>query len=321
MRAVLEITSEILHGHKRAIRAGQTLEVGRSSIVDFCVESDEQMSSRHFQLRTDTRGCYLEDFGSANGTTVNGEEVVAAVVLKDQDRICAGSTSFLIHLSGVDQSVTMAPVTPSASTKPAVAAMPRETNLKQLENEIFEWIGVVEAVAVEEIAKRLLSVGDGWSLLAVLDRSKHQPDSAVHHLEGRRLFQWLDEESTPETAPRVYQLDAKTLKSVVEQSWGKDAMVMAFWESEDEDPLPQLCRCAGAFARPSLIRANLAKCPPGPAKDMMLGLQAVLVESEDGERWSVYTVDDYSEVFGQMGVKVNSEIRNSDEVSAHPEVG
>ncbi|MEM6471997.1 MAG: FHA domain-containing protein [Planctomycetota bacterium] len=316
MRAILEITSEMQFGHKRAIRAGQVLEVGRSSIVDFCIESDESMSGRHFRIRTDERGCYLEDLQSANGTSINGAPVTAPVVLRNLDRIVAGGTRFQVHLSGNDPSIEVAP-TAASSQSSVMASSPREAEQHRLENELFETRAEAASVEVDAVIKGLMTLDDGWSLCTIVDRAKKDVASALGDAEGERLYQWLSEEDTPSFAPRLYRLepsngDSATLGKLLNAGWGKDALVMVFWESEDEFPLSQLSRCAGAFTRPSLLASNLNACPTKAASDLMIGIRAVLIETAEGECWSLFSMHDDRESLKKLNIEVKSSTEDQD---------
>lgn len=82
-----------LHQPQRAsrfliIRDGESLVVGRDPGCALVIE-DPRVSKRHAQLRSSGDGWRLEDLGSMNGTTVNGEPAVSAE-LRDGDTISFG---------------------------------------------------------------------------------------------------------------------------------------------------------------------------------------------------------------------------------------
>jgi serine/threonine-protein kinase len=75
----------------------RTSVVGRSTTSDIVVE-DKALSRRHFRIFCREGGWCVEDLDSANGTTVNGESLEGAVVLKDGDSISAGYCTFETNL-------------------------------------------------------------------------------------------------------------------------------------------------------------------------------------------------------------------------------
>ena len=104
--------------HKRSVKQGETITVGRRSKADFVVAYDEFMSGIHFQIEYSFAQATLKDMGSRNGTFVNGQAVTSTVI-SDQDQILAGTTVFVVSfvarphvestgLPGLEQSVNQA---------------------------------------------------------------------------------------------------------------------------------------------------------------------------------------------------------------------
>ena len=67
--------------------------VGRSLDAEICIE-EQAISNEHAELAETPAGFTLRDLGSTNGTYVNGQRLVAPVVLAGGDTICMGSTTF-----------------------------------------------------------------------------------------------------------------------------------------------------------------------------------------------------------------------------------
>lgn len=74
----------------------RTTVVGRSEQVPLQLV-DNLVSRKHFQIRYDPdRDRYLlTDLKSANGTRVNGREVLVEIELRDEDEILAGETKLV----------------------------------------------------------------------------------------------------------------------------------------------------------------------------------------------------------------------------------
>ena len=81
---------------------GQVLQVdslpaviGRSPDADVTID-DETVSRRHADLRGDRESIELEDRGSSNGTTLNGNDIAGAITLHDGDLVGLGSATLLV---------------------------------------------------------------------------------------------------------------------------------------------------------------------------------------------------------------------------------
>ena len=85
---------------------GQTLvvdrlpvELGRSADADL-VLLDDSVSRRHAVLRGDRGALEVEDVGSSNGTSINGNPMVGALTLLDGDLVTFGSATCLVKRVG-----------------------------------------------------------------------------------------------------------------------------------------------------------------------------------------------------------------------------
>lgn len=74
-------------------------ELGRSPDADL-VLVDETVSRRHAVLRGDRRVLELEDAGSSNGTSINGNPMVGTLGLLDGDLVTFGSATCLVKRIG-----------------------------------------------------------------------------------------------------------------------------------------------------------------------------------------------------------------------------
>ncbi|WP_436793609.1 FHA domain-containing protein [Actinospongicola halichondriae] len=80
-----------------AIVAVETLPavIGRSRDADLTIE-DETVSRRHATLAGDREHLEIEDEGSSNGTTLNGNAIAGAITLHDGDLVGLGSATVLV---------------------------------------------------------------------------------------------------------------------------------------------------------------------------------------------------------------------------------
>lgn len=74
-------------------------ELGRSPEADL-VLVDDTVSRRHAVLRGDRTALELEDVGSSNGTSINGNPMVGALGLLDGDLVTFGSATCLVKRVG-----------------------------------------------------------------------------------------------------------------------------------------------------------------------------------------------------------------------------
>lgn len=70
--------------------------IGRA-VENTIVVTSKRVSRAHALIRREGRRCLLEDCGSANGTLLNEERIVAAVELRDGDRIQLGDVRLDFH--------------------------------------------------------------------------------------------------------------------------------------------------------------------------------------------------------------------------------
>lgn len=69
--------------------------LGRSDDADLTI-ADETVSRRHVELRGTRTELEIEDLGSSNGTTLNGNDIAGAITLHDGDLVGVGSATFLV---------------------------------------------------------------------------------------------------------------------------------------------------------------------------------------------------------------------------------
>jgi pSer/pThr/pTyr-binding forkhead associated (FHA) protein len=74
----------------------KTSVIGRDESLPLQI-MDERASRRHLQIRYDpARNCYIAvDMKSANGTFINGRQMITEVPLQDGDQIRIGGTNLL----------------------------------------------------------------------------------------------------------------------------------------------------------------------------------------------------------------------------------
>ncbi len=92
--AWLVIAEGTRRGHMIKIEPGQT--IGRKGAD--VVWDDPKISRQHARITLEDDEFYIWDFGTANGTHVNGERIRAATPLKENDTIRMGNTTFVLKV-------------------------------------------------------------------------------------------------------------------------------------------------------------------------------------------------------------------------------
>lgn len=71
--------------------------IGRSKSCDIVINEDF-ISAKHIRIWFDDGEWYLDDLGSRNGTTVNGQRIINTVILDPEDEISIGGLNFVFEL-------------------------------------------------------------------------------------------------------------------------------------------------------------------------------------------------------------------------------
>lgn len=94
----LEITGPYLtdpNGLEHHIPA-QSVTIGRAMECDIVIAL-KSVSRENTCIRRQGRHWFVEDLGSTNGTSLNGERIIQAMTLRDGDSIKVGDVTFLFH--------------------------------------------------------------------------------------------------------------------------------------------------------------------------------------------------------------------------------
>jgi hypothetical protein len=308
MRIVLQVETGPQAGHKRFLGKGQVLEVGRSALVDLSIENDARMSGRHFRLVAAQDAAYVEDLNSSNGTLLGGKKVDRAR-LHDQDVIAAGNTRFSVRIEGTiphAAAVTDTATAASSVSRTSKIARSATCTVEVCKSGVFQYAGSAAELSPAILAQRLATI---YAPLLVLDMQRLSPEWS-NALQGNEyLFDWLPEDTRGDVSPRILTAtEQEAHPDVVDEAWGKDALICICAAPDTPDPMEQLRRCAGAYARPSLLRPQLSETVAEVAQNLMLGIEVVLVESETPATWLLYSLRDLEPFLDQLGlVKTESQ--------------
>jgi pSer/pThr/pTyr-binding forkhead associated (FHA) protein len=89
----------------------EELSIGRSTSCDILINTDATVSRRHAIVKMIGTEFYLEDLGSRNGTSVNGELVKGTKIkLNPDDQIHIGKTVYVFSPVGISEALYGSPV-------------------------------------------------------------------------------------------------------------------------------------------------------------------------------------------------------------------
>jgi hypothetical protein len=98
--------------------------VGRDLGNDIVI-NDPEVSRRHARLFLQNNTYILEDLGSTNGTSVNGQRLAAPYVLRPGDSVVFGEhVAFVLEIQGFDPDATVASMGSQAAVPPVVPQQP-----------------------------------------------------------------------------------------------------------------------------------------------------------------------------------------------------
>ncbi len=299
MRVTIQVESGLKAGHRFVLRQGEQLKFGRTEWADVVFSGDRQMSGVHFKIQHDQDVCYVEDQGSNHGTIVNGQPVTR-VVLRPGDRIRAGETTFSVDIEGA---VAESMAVPAGETTVAQATVggPATFSVERCKSTVNCYRGSVVEMPPARLAKML---NNTYRTTLILNPAKLPPPPSPRLSSAEYLLDWLPEEIRRGNSPVLLCEDQQLGDlSVVHHAWGQDTLVAVYSDKDETLPLPQVRRCAGVFARPSVLRPQLSETVAEQAHDFLLEIEAVLVEDESSEAWLLYSAGDLEPLLQQIGLR------------------
>jgi hypothetical protein len=165
-----------------------SLRVGRTTLSDFVITNDEQMSQLHWELSWDGANCSVRDLGSDGGTLLGGQRIDSAAVTTNGTWVRAGGTDFSIF---------------------------------------FEAPRLEDSGSPRSSGRALLAdLRERGELFAVLDAAHEEkiiPLLQTHVDESSCLYEGLDAEVLAEVAPYIvrFQADSPLLERLLSQGFGK----------------------------------------------------------------------------------------------------
>lgn len=329
LRVIIEVEEPSGGTRKLAIRPGQQLEFGSSEYANVAVRDDAAMSATHFRIHADHGACYLQDLASSNGTYINEQPAVTAV-LCDGDRIRAGQTRFRVSIQGGDPPESAVP--PPAATPPSPDRLrPRGEIRTSYDEETCNSGLTIYRGNTKELAPAALAaeLNRAYPLYLLVDFSRlGQPDAAPQGSEY--LINWLGDEVAAAMSPRFCAAaEVQEWSQYVEQGWEADAVVCVFASRGRQELLEDLRRAIRGgrgdkrgiigYCWPSVLESILRSSKPATIQPLMSKIEAVLTEAVDNpEQWHLFGSPGLADVLQRVGLERNPRSPGTDELDARP---
>jgi len=323
MRVVVEVMSGPAAGKKIVLGPSQTVQVGRTEWADYSFPEDGHMSSIHFALETDAAGCYVRDLGSTNGTFVGGRRIADRVALRPGNEVLAGQTRFVLQMEDVPPGESPLPGMEGAAVPaapPGFAPIPLSPQqvgasftVEKCDSGLTLCRGGNDQIPPADLAVLLCQSCPAYLIVDFRNLGSPPPEELASR---NYLFDWLAPEAAAVASPLlVGQDDLLTWPMLIEQGWGKDAVICLFSQQEKSAMLdhvrhvirakPERGDTVGAilgFCWPSVASMLLAHSAPAMVQQLLAGIDAVLVELPDlPATWQVYGQARVADLLAEVG--------------------
>ena len=327
MKLVLEIKTGEKTGHKKWIRTGEELVVGRRDDADF-VLTDPQVSGLHFAVRLMEQACRLKDLQSTNGTFLNGKQVYEGA-LKDGDIIRVGET--LINVQVLDavqppEEELVDEETKSAPKVRKVAETVQQTAMEDAETDEHHFRPFVseatiaspdptsdvepvfhacrfgfDAEALGATIRKLATLSTMYMIFDFAKVARKTPDEVVNPVY---LYDWHPEKVRPFMSPVLFEMSPEQGWELIESGWGHDCTVCLF-TGQPGQLAASLKQMAGGnpespidFASPTKLSELFESGAVPMAGDSVL--QADLMEGEQGDGAILFLADGFIDDIGLL---------------------
>jgi len=194
---VLKFISGKYQGGEFPLEMDSEIVIGRSSDLDMVLVED-MVSRRHARITTYGGEIYIEDFGSTNGSFVNGEKITKAK-LKEGDRILVGTNIIKLVHRDDDDDTASGGADMRAGNQPQGRAQATRTTGATLTGSIS---GLIEEVPLPDLLQ-LFSTSKKSGVLVI-----HRDDDVgkIYLREGRVYFAMINEDQEVSPYKAFYRM-------------------------------------------------------------------------------------------------------------------
>lgn len=313
MRVVIEPQVEDSNARKLRMGPNQQVRVGGTAWAEFAVP-DPQLAEIHFILETDQDKCVVRENAKGKGVYVNGVRVHEAI-LKHGDDLFAGSTHFRVALEDTADGTsrigkrTAAEVELAQSSaprlRPDAPATKRSTSEPKHDRRFagrmcksglacFQELRLLPS----EVAGRLSKSAPAF---VVVNTARVEPPLAAQFDQSASLVSADQTARGSAFSVRLQPIENATQLAQIDSLWGRDAAIIAFSRQPMADLAAALKRHVTWFVAPSVLRTQLDQADRKFVSNLVGLFDAVLIESQGGADWLVYSRADKSSAWVSAG--------------------
>ena len=338
VRVILQAQTGHRAGHRIWLGANQRVVVGASDWGEFSGPDAARLGETQFVIESDFHCCRIRDPRASGAIRINGKPV-REQTLVNGDIVTAGNVQFTVGIdNAARRGPDDAYETPRAPDQsPATQAAELTYDAERCESGLMRFSGAEGPAAAVAVA-RLLAEKQAMYLLVdparagwppqtgCDDRSAgHRPvdaalpaESGPEHdvdetppaspaADGPAIFDLLQQTRIPVAARQARSLlvftpqDTADRIALLEQAWNRNAAVAVFSPCEPTAVLNDLKQTATWLCPPEVIGHHLSTCAPSHAPQILRGIKAVLLRTEQPGGWCVFASVENAPLWAQLG--------------------
>ena len=217
-----------------------------------------------------------------------------------------GQTTFRGGIEGASEEAASSAAAEAATGDPAAPAasatvleVPMKYEQQQCESGLSMFRGCQEEPRAGVIARLL---AQEYPLYVIANFKKLEKPVPEDLASPEYLMSWLPKESREAYSPMILSAsDGVDLFSLIEEAWGKDAVVSVCSRQERPKLLLNFRRNAGTFCRPDILRPQMNAAASEYVENLFSGIDAVLLEGDSPEQWTVFSRSEFNQTLEKLG--------------------
>ena len=286
MLAVVTIDSGMEFGRRMWLRHNEIVRVGRGFRADFPVSGDHRLADIHFTLQAAHDACWLRIADHGAAVWINGQQVHEGQVLAHDDLIVAGGTRFRVMIEGT-----------RGGPSPQIQAI--RYRAERCASDWPRFVGDVQDHTLLDIAR--LAANHHQLHLVVNLRNAREPVPHTLGADSDLLRHLNDRPLARKQLILISPPDGVDLLQRLQTLLGKDAVCCLFTDKPKRALADALRPVVISYSAPSILDAQLATCPAGFVRGILMPVSLVVVEAQDGRQWHAYPNPDQVPTWKELG--------------------
>lgn len=299
MRVILQAESGGRAGHRIWLGANQRVFVGATEWAEFAVPGDPQLGDVQFVMESDYHRCRIRNLHKSRELLVNGKPI-SEQTLVDGDIVVAGNTQFSVGIQETPEiAARQAAIRGTGDT--TFGAPQFSYRVERCQSGLMRYSGRDGAPTPLEVARLLAGQHSFYLLVHAIKaglRDGPEMENVVDLFHRERIpLSARQENSVLVFSPH----DAADRFGLLEQHWNKCAVVGVFTSREYSDVIETLFGANLWLCPPDLICDHLACGAPYHVQQLLEGIKAVLLETDEPGGWSVFASPEIAPLWMQLG--------------------